>query len=90
MNETHSRTSKDVTVDELIDCSDEYLRQKYGTDKSDAAPGETLPVILERDFRHDPVEGEQGVLEMLVEIEALLCLNCADNRATEAFRGNGR
>jgi len=61
--------------DVRIECSNAHR----STDSQDIE-GESLPVLIESDFRHDPVEGCQGSSTSIIEIEGG-CPNCGYDRA---------
>lgn len=77
----HPKASRDlVAVEDLDNWPEDRIRHEYG-DLDDLAPGEDFPVLLRRDFRADPVEGEQGSYAEIVERD---CPQCGYDRATHS------
>lgn len=68
----HPMASRDVVpAEELTDLPDERLEHEYGSDIGE--PAAELPVLLRRNFRTDPVEGEQGSYTEIVERDCPVC-----------------
>lgn len=85
----HAKASRDVIpVEELADLPAERLRHEYGDpDEWDELPGESLPVMVSRDFRADPVEGEQGSYTEIVEEDCPVCGYDRADHSTHTLAG---
>lgn len=64
--------------DVQIRCSNKHQQTGF-----DYINGDELPVLIESDFRHDPVEGCQGSYREITEIDGG-CPNCGYDRADAA------
>lgn len=78
MNERKTGLAYDPVRDEdvQIECQSKHTSTEY-----DAIEGEELPVLIDSDFRHDPVEGCQGSFSQIEDIDDG-CPNCGYDRAT--------
>jgi hypothetical protein len=80
MYDTNDGLAYDPVRDEdvRIDC-----RSEHRSTRSEHIDGSDLPVLIESDFRHDPVEGCQGSYTVIMQIDDG-CPNCGYDRKTVA------
>lgn len=71
--------SQEPSAEEMNNLSLDKLKHKYGAVKG--LPGASLPVVVEKNFRTDPVEGEQGSFSKIVELDER-CPVCGYDRGT--------
>jgi hypothetical protein len=76
-NERNTALAYDPIANEdvEIDCRGRHERTDY-----ENIDGSELPVLIDQDFRHDPVEGCQGTFTEIIEIDEG-CPNCGYDRA---------
>lgn len=79
MTDEKSGLAYDPVRDEdvQIRCRERHQRTDF-----DHIDGESLPVLIESDFRHDPVEACQGSYSEIIDISDDPCPNCGYDRAT--------